>query len=88
MKILVEKPTQERLDELGVTKWSTWGCEASTFDWHYDEKETCYLLEGEVTVKTDTQEVTFGKGDLVTFPQGLSCVWEVHKPVQKQYKFG
>lgn len=88
MKILVEKPTKKRLDELEITKWGTWGCEASTFDWHYDEKEICYLLEGEVTVKTDTEEVTFGQGDLVTFPQGLSCVWEVHKPVQKYYKFG
>lgn len=88
MKILVEQPTKEKLEQLGVTKWGTWGCEPSTFDWHYDEKETCYLLEGEVTVKADNQEVTFGKGDLVTFPQGLSCVWEVHKAVRKHYKFG
>jgi uncharacterized cupin superfamily protein len=25
---------------------------------------------------------------LVTFPQGLSCVWNVKKAVKKHYKFG
>ena len=47
-----------------------------------------YLLEGRVTVKAAGQNVTFGKGDLVVFPKGLSCVWEVTSPVRKHYRFG
>lgn len=58
------------------------------FDWHYDETETCYLLEGRVTVEAEGKSVSFGKGDLVVFPQGLSCVWKVAEPVRKHYRFG
>jgi len=86
--IQVHKPSEEELDELGIRSWPIWTCEPSTFDWHYDEKETCYLLEGQVTVKTDDGEVSFGAGDMVVFPQGLSCVWQVSEGVRKHYKFG
>ncbi|MGE5557604.1 MAG: cupin domain-containing protein [Bacillota bacterium] len=88
MPITVEKPTGEQLEKMNVSVWGMWECEPSTFDWHYDDKETCYLLEGRVTVKTADQEVSFGKGDLVTFPAGLSCVWTVHEKVRKYYRFG
>ncbi len=87
MKIAVKKPSEEELNSLQVTTWSTWGCEPSTFDWHYDEQETCYLLNGRVTIKTDSEEISIEKGDLVTFPKGLSCVWKVHEAVKKHYKF-
>ena len=88
LKVLVEKPTQEKLNSLGVLKWPIWTKEASTFDWYYDEKEVCYFLEGEVAVKTADGEVSFGKGDLVTFPLGLKCVWHIKKAVKKHYEFG
>jgi len=88
LKITVEKPEEQKLKELGVRSWPIWTKEASTFDWQYDEKEVCYFLEGDVTVKTPFEFVSFGKGDLVTFPQGLSCTWHVKKPVRKHYKFG
>ncbi|HOK78353.1 MAG TPA: cupin domain-containing protein, partial [Verrucomicrobiota bacterium] len=44
MKIEVRKPTQQELNSLGVSSWPIWTCGVSTFDWHYDETETCYLL--------------------------------------------
>jgi hypothetical protein len=88
LKILVEKSTSEKLNALKVFSWPVWSKEASSFDWYYDEKEVCYFLEGEVTVKTAEGEVAFGKGDLVTFPQGLKCVWNIKKAVRKHYKFG
>ncbi len=88
LKITVEKPTSQKLNDLKVPSWPIWTKEASTFDWSYDEKEVCYFLEGDVTVKTKDGEVSFGKGDLVTFPQGLECVWNIKKPVRKHYKFG
>jgi uncharacterized cupin superfamily protein len=78
-----------RLRHLEVESWPIWEKEVSEFPWHYDEAETCYLLEGDVTVTPDGgKPVRFSKGDLVTFPAGMSCVWKVHKPVRKHYKFG
>jgi len=88
LRILVEKPSVKRLETLGVTRWPIWTKEVSAFDWFYEEQEICYFLEGEVTVKTPGEEVSFGKGDLVTFPQGLQCVWDIKSPVKKHYKFG
>ena len=88
MKIEVRKPTAEELKSLGVFSWPTWTCGVSTFDWSYSDQETCYVLEGQVTVETDRQSVSFGKGDFVVFPKGLSCVWKVTEPVRKHYRFG
>ena len=86
--ITVRKPTEQELEAMGARGWPTWGCEPSTFDWHYDDRETCYILEGKVTVKGEGQEVSFGPGDLVVFPQGLDCVWHVEQAVRKHYRFG
>ena len=87
-KIKIEKPTEKQLADLGVKSWPIWTKEPSTFDWHYDEQEICYFLEGEVTVKTKDETVSFGKGELVTFPQGLDCTWQISEFVKKHYKFG
>ena len=74
---------------LGARDWPVWACEVSVFPWHYDQRETCLLLEGDVTVTPDQGEpVRFSTGDLVEFPAGLSCTWEVHQPVRKHYQFG
>jgi hypothetical protein len=87
-KIMVTRPSEHALSELGVKDWEIWSCEVSTFDWHYDQKETCYLLDGEVTVHAGDEEIQIRAGDLVVFPQGLDCVWEVASPVRKHYRFG
>jgi uncharacterized cupin superfamily protein len=88
-KIKVERnPSQARLQELGVKGWPIWTKEVSEFPWTYDSTETCYILEGEVTVTCDDGEsVKVGQGDLVTFPQGLSCTWKVTGPIRKHYRF-
>ena len=86
--IIVTKPSEEAARELGVFDWPTWSCDVSTFDWHYDQKETCYVLEGRVKVSAAGQEVEFGPGDLVVFAKGLDCVWNVISPVKKHYRFG
>lgn len=89
MEIKIERqPNQERLNELGVFKWSIWTKEASKFPWTYDAQETCYFLEGDVIVTPDGgQPVQMGKGDLVTFPAGMSCSWEIRSDVKKHYYF-
>jgi len=87
--IIVEKdPNTKRLDSLHVFSWPIWTKEVSAFPWTYDETEICYLLAGEVEVTPEGGEpVRFGKGDLVTFPAGLSCRWKITKPVRKHYTF-
>lgn len=87
MPIKVAKPSPQDVDEMRA--WPTWTKEESVFPWHYDETETCYLLAGDVRVTTvDGEVVEFGTGDMVTFPAGVSCTWEVRKPVRKHYRFG
>jgi uncharacterized cupin superfamily protein len=88
MNIVVEKnPGQSRLDALNVTKWPTWQKEISTFPWTFHEQEIAYILEGEcIITPTDGTPISFGKGDLVTFPAGMTANWEVKKPLHKHYK--
>jgi len=85
-EIKIEKPSEQKLKELGTDNWSPWECEPSTFDWSYDSNEDFYVLEGKVKVKTPTEEVEFGKGDLVTFPKGTTCTWTVIEKIRKLYK--
>ncbi len=84
----VRKATEQELNDLGVKTWPVWECEPSTFDWEYSEKETCYIIEGRVTVRSEGAEVSFKAGDLVVFPQGLQCTWKIDETVRKHYKFG
>lgn len=82
-------PTPERLERLGVSRWPVWEKAPSTFPWTYEESETCYLLAGEVIVTPDGgAPVRIAQGDLVTFPAGMSCTWEVRRAVRKHYRFG
>ncbi len=89
MNVIIEhNPSEERLKQLGVFSWPVWEKEVSEFPWHYDAKETCYLLEGEVTVTPNGgKTVQFGAGDLVLFPQGMSCRWKITRAVRKHYRF-
>jgi uncharacterized protein len=89
MEIKIERqPSQERLNELGVFKWAIWTKEKSQFPWTYDSQETCYFLEGDVTVTPEGGEaVQMGKGDLVTFPSDMICTWEIRSDVKKHYTF-
>ena len=87
-EIRIERPVEEKIKQMGILSWPIWEKDISCFDWYYEATEVCYLLEGKVVVKTeDGQEVTFGAGDLVTFPKDLSCTWDIKEPVKKHYNF-
>ena len=86
-KIRIERPNKQKLDLLGVSDWSPWESEVRSFDWSYDSDEVCYILEGKVKVKTPEEEVEINSGDLVTFPKGLKCNWNVLKKLKKVYVF-
>lgn len=86
--IKIERKSEEELQRMGVFSWPIWEKEASTFDWHYDEIEQCYILEGRVRVEPkDETPIEFGPGDFVTFPKGMDCIWKVTKCVRKHYNF-
>ncbi len=89
MKIKIEKPTDELLEEKGVTAWPIWTKEVCEFPWTYDEKESCLILEGQVFVTPEGGEpVEINAGDYVEFPQGMTCVWKITKDIRKHYNFG
>lgn len=85
MEIIIKNPTEAEKNEMKTKP--VWECGVSEFDWHYDRREMCLIIEGEITVRHDGGSVSFGVGDYVTFPKGLSCVWKVTKPVKKHYVF-
>ena len=82
-------PSPAKLEVLGVYGWPIWKKEVSTFPWRYDTPETCYFLRGRVIV-TPSQGISqeFRRGDLVTFPAGLACTWEILEAVEKHYDLG
>jgi len=86
-EITVEhNPSPAKLDVIGVYDWPVWEKEISEFPWSYDRAETCYLLEGEATVTPAQGEpVEIAAGDLVKFPAGLACTWNIRVPVRKHY---
>ncbi|MBE9249967.1 MULTISPECIES: cupin domain-containing protein [Aphanizomenonaceae] len=85
---VVHQPNLAHLNELDVFNWPIWEKEISKFSWTYDDQETCYFLAGNVVVTPDGgQAVQMGKGDLVTFPAGMSCTWEITRDVKKHYCF-
>ena len=54
-EITVEhNPSPAKLEVMGVYDWPIWTKEISQFPWRYDSNETCYILEGEVTVTPDS----------------------------------
>ena len=87
MVIIVRKPTPEEIS--ATDSWHTWTNEVSTFDWSYDEKETCLILKGKATVTGKKgKKISFGSGDFVIFPQGIECTWQITEPICKKYTFG
>ncbi|RZB91107.1 hypothetical protein D0Y65_023486, partial [Glycine soja] len=82
-------PPESKLTQLGVRQWPKWGCPPSKFPWTYEAKETCYLLEGKVKVfpSGSNESVEIAAGDLVVFPKGMSCTWDVSVGVDKHYNF-
>lgn len=69
----------------------------------YEAEEICYIVKGKVKVYPKSSSSTaassssldaqvdwyveFGAGDIVTFPKGLSCTWDVSLSVDKHYIF-
>lgn len=87
MKITIMKISKEQIEKLKIKSWPIWTCDIKKFDWHYDETEICYFIEGKVKIKTRDEEIEINKGELAIFPKGLDCVWNVIEPIRKHYSF-
>lgn len=86
-EIIIEKNlSDERLKQLGISSWDVWECPVTEFRLDFDEIERSYILEGEIVVTPDGGEsVTLVPGDYVTFPVGLTSIWQVTKNLRKHY---
>ena len=75
--------------QYGIKSWPIWECEPSKFEWNYDDKEICLIIEGQAKISTKNGDIYFIKaGDLVEFPAGLYCEWEITKSIKKHYRLG
>jgi uncharacterized protein len=86
-QIIIEtNPDAARLSSLGVDHWPLWEKEISEFPWEYFEDEISYILEGRAIVTPEGGDpVVISKGDLVTFPSELICIWKITEPMRKRY---
>lgn len=89
--VVVRGPTEKQINTCRT--WPVWGCGASKFPWSYSDRETALMIKGKCTVTPDDMEkfgpaVSIESGDLVTFPAGMSCVWDVTEEISKHYNFG
>ena len=86
-KVILERLAEDEIAKRKIESWPIWEKEVSKFDWYYDSDEKCYILDGEVVVKTDEGDYTINAGDFVTFKKGLKCVWDIKKGIRKHYNF-
>ncbi len=86
-KVIVKKLNDSEKEELGINSWPVWEKEVSKFSWTYAGEEQCYIIEGEFLVETGEENYDIEPGDFVVFKKGLSCVWNIKKPVKKHYNF-
>ena len=78
--------TPAKLDVLYVDDWPVWTKGVSEFEWTYDIKETCYIIEGKAILTPEGEEsITIVEGDMVFFPQGLKCHWKIIEAIEKNY---
>ncbi len=86
-KVVIMKISAEEVVRQKVDSWPVWEKEVSRFNWVYEDTEECYILEGEITIETNEGDYQIVSGDFVTFQKGLSCIWDIKKPVKKHYNF-
>lgn len=63
-----------------------WECTPGRFEVNYSWDEMTYVLEGLVSIEEEDGTIRqFKAGDVVHFPVGLKCTWEVHETIKKVY---
>ena len=75
MKVLISSPcSASTIIQYGIKSWPIWECEPSKFQWNYDDKEICLIIEGQAKICPQNSDIYVIKaGDRVEFPAGLNC---------------
>uniref|UniRef100_A0A1D1XCX7 Ribonuclease HII n=1 Tax=Anthurium amnicola TaxID=1678845 RepID=A0A1D1XCX7_9ARAE len=94
-KVRVERGvSKERLEVLGVERWSTWktGRCVLPWDWHVDQQ--VYVVKGEVRVVPEggaafagRRYMRFVAGDLVRYPKWFEADLFFDGPYEERYRF-
>jgi len=80
---------RDRLEALGVHDWPIYASGVDDFEHRFAQDETCYVIEGEVTVTPrGGASFVFRKGDLATFARGTVVRWDMRVPFRKHYRLG
>ena len=90
VKIKIKSPcSASEIIKYGIKNWPIWECEPSKFSWSYNEKEICLIIEGEASIYMSEGKLIYLKsGDLVEFPKGLKCEWQITKKIKKHFRLG
>lgn len=88
VKVEREVP-RNRLDELGVSRWSVWKTGKCKLPWDWQVDQLVYIEEGEVRVVPEGSEryMRFVAGDLVRYPKWFEADLFFNGPYQERYSF-
>ena len=60
-KVTIVKLTEQEIADRGIKSWPIWTKEVSQFDWYFDSREQCQILDGEVIVHTEEGDFSMSK---------------------------
>ncbi|CAK9206742.1 unnamed protein product [Sphagnum jensenii] len=89
-KIHCEKNiSKERMEELGINKWSKWESDKCVFPWEWKVDEEVFIVKGSVQVTPeDCKDSTwFYAGDYVRYPKWFSAQLCFDGPFEQRYRF-
>lgn len=83
------KVSKERLEELGVSRWSVWKTGKCRLPWDWQVDQLVYVEEGEVRVVPEGSQnyMQFLAGDLVRYPKWFGADLYFNGPYQERYSF-
>ncbi|KAI6672778.1 hypothetical protein NL676_000684 [Syzygium grande] len=83
------KVSKERLEELGVSRWSVWKTGKCRLPWDWQVDQLVYVEEGEVRVVPEGSQhyMQFLAGDLVRYPKWFEADLYFNGPYQERYSF-
>ena len=83
MKVLVTSPCSVSvIIQYGIKSWPIWQREPRKFIWHYEQKEICLIIKGQANITTKDGEIySIKSGDLVQFPAGIYCEWDITESI-------
>ncbi|KAK4749771.1 hypothetical protein SAY87_027220 [Trapa incisa] len=83
------KVSQQRLEELGVSRWSVWKTGKCRLPWDWQVDQLVYIEEGEVRVVPEGSKryMQFLAGDLVRYPKWFEADLYFNGLYQERYSF-